>query len=340
VSAVWITGTGAVGPLGMSLLGPNPPEPTGTRERERVRRVPEGLPLKEGFPAGALRWLDACSLWWLSAAKQALSTGDPDPEMAQFVGLGWGSTPPLQSLMDQVRDQGFSAMAPALFPYSVGNAPAAQAGILLKLRGAAVTLSAKEAAGLAAVAEATGYLETGACEACVAGGVDHLDPLLCKVLRPFRRGACVPAGEGAYALRLERRDAAPHTALARIAACAGCSAPCAPHRFPEGTGFLNRTLEDLLGRAGWTGGEVDLCLLPQDTPDLREASALAASRWLPGARPLEFQRSLGACGASWAGAAALAARDLASGRAHRAVLVALATGGCSWGLALEAARAQ
>lgn len=340
MSAIWITGTGAVGPLGMNLLGPTPLQPLGAREEKCARRVPEGLPLKEGFPAGALRWLDACSLCWLSAAKQALDGGEPDPETAQFVGLGWGSTPPVQSLMDQVREQGFSTMAPALFPYSVGNAPAAQAGILLKLRGAAVTLCAKEAAGLAAVVEATGYLEAGACETCVAGGVDHLDPLLRKVLRPFRRGACVPAGEGAYALRLERRDLAPDTALARIAACAGCSAPCAPHRFPEGTELLDRTLENLLGRAAWRGGDVDLCVLPEDTPGLREASALAAARCLPGARPLEFQRALGACGASWAGATALAVLDLASGRSRRAVLVALATGGCSWGLALEAARAQ
>jgi hypothetical protein len=242
--------------------------------------------------------------------------------------------------MDQVREQGFAAMAPALFPYSVGNAPAAQVGILLKLQGAAVTLCAKEAAGLAAVAEATGHLETGACETCVAGGVDHLDPLLRKVLRPFRRGAGVPAGEGSYALRLERREVAPESALARISAYIGCSVPCAPHRFPEGTGLLERTLEDLLKRAGWSAGDVDIRALPEDTPALREASAIAAAGHLPGARPLGFQRDLGACGASWAGAAALASRELASGRSRRAVLVALATGGCSWGLALEAVHAQ
>ena len=340
MSAIWITGAGAVGPLGMNLSETALPEPCESGGDEPFRRVPEGLPLKEGFPAGALRWLDTCSLWWLGAAKQALSSGGASVETAQFVGLGWGSTPPVQSLIDQVREQGFSTMAPALFPYSVGNAPAAQAGILLKLRGAAVTLCAKEAAGLAAVAEASGYMEAGACETCVAGGVDHLDPLLRKMLRPYRRGVGVPAGEGAYALRLERCDAIPETALARIAACTGRSVPCAPHRFPEGTGLLDRTLEDLLRRAGWTADAVDLCVLPADTPALREASALAAARSLPGARTVDFQRVLGACGASWAGAAALAARNLASGRSHRAVLVALATGGCSWGLALEAARAQ
>jgi 3-oxoacyl-(acyl-carrier-protein) synthase len=302
--------------------------------------VPEGLPLKEGFPPGALRWLDACSLWWLSASKQALGGGQINPETAQVVGLGWGSTPPVQSLIEQVRGNGFSAMAPALFPYSVGNAPAAQAGILLKLRGAAVTLCAKEASGLAAVTEASAHMEAGLFKACVAGGVDHLDPYLRGVLRPFRRGAGVPAGEGAYALMLERREDAPEIALARIAAWTGRSVACVPRRFPDGTGLLDQTLEDLLRQTGWAANDVDFCVLPQDTPALRQASALAAARSVPRAKPLAFQPALGACGASWAGAAALAAREVASGRSRRAVLVALATGGCSWGLALEKPNAQ
>ena len=85
---------------------------------------------------------------------------------------------------------------------------------------------------------------------------------------------------------------------------------------------------------------MDLCVLPADTPALREASACAAAQCLPAAKPLEFHQALGACGASWAGAVALAARELASRQSCRVVLVALATGGCSWGLALESLRAQ
>ncbi len=335
MSGIWITGAGAVGPLGMGF-----PQTIEGSAPAPFRSVPEDLPLKEGFPAGSLRWLDRSSLWWLNAARQALEGGDRSRETAQAVGLGWGSTPPVVSLIEQVRDHGFSAMTPALFPYSVGNAPAAQAGILLKLRGAAVTLCAKEGAGLAALVEASRLLDAGLSEECVAGGVDQLDPFLRKVLRPLRRGAGMPAGEGAYALGLERSEAAPANALARIAGWSARSVPCAPHRFPEGSELLERTLEDLLRRPGWDGGEADLCVLPADTPALREASARSASRRLRAARPLEFQRALGACGASWAGAAALAARDLASGRSRRAVLVALATGGCAWGLALEAAHAQ
>lgn len=335
MSGIWITGAGAVGPLGLGL-----PESVKCAAPEPFRSVQEGLPLKEGFPAGSLRWQDACSLWWLSAARQALVGGESNPDTGQVVGLGWGSTPPVASLIEQVRDHGFSAMTPALFPYSVGNAPAAQAGILLKLRGAAVTLCAKEAAGLAAVVEASRSLDSGLFEACVAGGVDQLDPFLRKVLRPLRRGAGVPAGEGAYALRLERSETAPENALARIAGWSGRSVPCVPHRFPEGAGLMDRTLEDLLRRTEWDGGQVDLCVLPADTPAVREASAWVAAKYLPAAEPLEFQQALGACGASWAGGVALAAQEIATGRSRRAVLVALATGGCAWGLALEAAHAQ
>lgn len=335
MTGLWITGAGAVGPLGLGL-----PASVELAEPVLFRCVPEGLPLKEGFPAGSLRWQDACSLWWLNAAKQALGGGASNPDTGQVVGLGWGSTPPVLSLIEQVRANGFSSMTPALFPYSVGNAPAAQAGILLKLRGAAVTLCAKEAAGLAAVVEASRYLDAGLLETCVAGGVDHLDPFLKRVLRPFRRGAGVPAGEGAYALMLERSEGVPEKALARVAGWAARSASCLPHRFPDGTGLLSKTLESLLGRTGWGGREVDLCVLPTDTPGLREASAGAAAQCLPAAKPLEFQQALGACGASWAGAVALAALELASRRSRRAILVALAAGGCSWGLALETPDAQ
>ena len=335
MSGIWITGTGAVGPMGRGF-----PESIQRAPPGSFCGVPEGLPLKEGFPSGGLRWLDCSSLWWLNAAKQALEGGDRSRETAQVVGLGWGSTPPVLSLIEQVRDHGFSAMTPALFPYSVGNAPAAQAGILLKLRGAAVTLCAKEAAGLAAVVEASRLLDAGLFEACVAGGVDQLDPFLRKVLRPFRRGAGMPAGEGAYALMLERSETAPEKALAHIVGWSARSTSCVPHRFPEGTRLLTDTVDALLDRAGWDGRDVDLCVLPADTPGLREVSACTTAMRLPAAKPLAFQRALGACGASWAGAAALAARELASGRSRRAVLVALATGGCAWGLALEASHVQ
>ncbi len=302
--------------------------------------MPGGLPLKEGFPPSAMRWLDATSLWWLNAARQAAGPGGTGPGGALVVGLGWGSNPPVIALLEQSHREGFASMAPAHFPYSVGNAPAAQAGILLGMKGAAFTLCAKEAAGLAAVVEACRYLRAGLFEKCVAGGVDQADPFLRRVVGALRRGDGMAAGEGAYALRIDRAQCPPEGTLARVAGWAACSAPALPHRFPEAEPLLRRTLAKLLNRAGWEASSVDLAALPQDSPDLRDASAGLMRAELGNARPFDFQPALGACGASWAGAAGLAATALARGVARRAALVAFASGGCAWGLALEALRAE
>ena len=335
MTALWITGTGAVGPCGLGL-----PEDGSGESARGHRLVPEGLPLKEGFPAAAMRWQDASSLWWINAARQALGAEGACPETGQVVGLGWGSNPPVMALAEQAHRHGFSAMAPSHFPYSVGNAPSAQAGILLHMRGPAVTLCAKESAGLAALAEGARCLSAGLCSELVAGGVDHLDPFLQQILRPLRRGSGVPAGEGAYALKLQCAREAPARAQARVAAWTGLSAPAPPHLFPEASPILGRTLDSLLARAGWEGASVDLAVLPEDTPVLKAASDGLRSSRLPAAAPFSFQRLLGACGASWAGAAGLVSRRLASGSARRAVLLALATGGACWAVALEAPRAQ
>lgn len=335
MSALFVTGVGAVGPCGLGL-----PDSFGGPAAGRFRSVPDGLPLKEGFPPSAMRWLDASSLWWLNAARQAAGPGGTGPEDALVVGLGWGSNPPVMTLLEQSYREGFASMAPAHFPYSVGNAPAAQAGILLGMKGAAVTLCAKEAAGLAALVEACRYLRAGLFERCVAGGVDQADPFLRRVVGALRRGDGMAAGEGGYALRLDRAENPPEGTLARVAGWAACSAPAVPHRFPEAEPLLRRTLAKLLDRAGWKASSVDLAALPHDTPALREAAAELMRSELENARALDFQPSLGACGASWAGAAGFAATALARGDARRAALVAFASGGCAWGLALEALRAE
>jgi hypothetical protein len=304
------------------------------------RRVPQGLPLGDGFPASGLRWLDASSLWWLNAARQAAGESGPVVDGAMVVGLGWGSNPPVIALIEQVYNEGFSAMAPAQFPFSVGNAPAAQAGILLGMKGAALTLCAKEAAGLAALVEAGRCMESGLFRTCIAGAVDSTDPFLLRLVGALRRGSGAPAGEGAYALRLDLAEAPPDDALARVACWASRSVPCPPHLFPEADPIVGQVLDRLLDRARWEAGSVDLAALPGDTGPLRSASAALLQARLPRAAPLPFQPTLGACGASWAGAAAVASRQIAHGKARRAVLVGLATGGCAWGLALESVRAQ
>jgi hypothetical protein len=334
VSGIWIAGAGAVGPDGLGLEAKR-------LRAAAVRKVPEGLPLKEGFPLAATRWLDPASLWWLNAVRQALA-GRPemDAGQAQVVGLGWGPTYPLTELLQKVRDEGFSAMNPALFPFSVGNAPAGQAGILLGLRGPTLTLHAKEAAGLAAVVEGCRLLGGGLADRCVAGGVDHLEPFLHRVIGPLRGKGALPPGEGAYAVALERREGVPQDGGVRVAAWCSHSAAALPHRWPEPEALFDTLLGSLCARSGWETESVGLAALSSENAWLRKAHASLLRRRMPRAETLPFQERLGCCGAAWAGATALACKALQERRASRAVLLALATGGAGWGLALEACGAQ
>jgi hypothetical protein len=338
MSPVWIVGAGAVGPLGLGFPDPLP-EPSPDRA---PRRVPPGMPLKEGFAPQAVRWLDNSSLWWVNACRQALSGLDePGREAtAQVVGLGWGSTPPVEALIRTACTEGFASMNPAQFPYSVGNAPAAQAGLLLKAKGPAVTLTAKEPAGLSALVEACRFLKSGTFGSCLAGGVDEMDPFLWRIVRPLKARRALPSGEGAYALLLKASEVPPERAWARVAAWCSPGEPCVAHRFPEPGDLLGRALGLLLSKTGWSAASVDLAALPGESPALSASSEGFRFARLPSARALEFQGPLGVCGASWAGAAGLAARCVAAGSSRRAVLLAVATGGAGWGVALEGAGAQ
>lgn len=339
MSDLWVTGTGGVGPAGLGLgrgRDDTPPQPDGG-----PRQVRGDLPLKEGLPPAAVRWLDKASLWWVNAARQALAGGrDPGVEVSQVVGLEWGPTLPVMDLLDKVRSEGYSAMNPATFPFSVGNAPAGQAGILLGLKGAAVTLCAKECSGLAAIVEACRLVNGGQAAECVAGGVDQLDPLLLKIITPLRRPGSLPAGEGAYAVRLVSANAPPAGALARVAGWASCGARVPAHRFPPPLPLLERLERRLADRTGWSRDGVDWLALPGDTPQLRQARVAFGRRWTGAASPVPFQENFGACGASWAAAAGTACLAIASGEARRAVLMALATGGAAFALAMEAPGAQ
>jgi hypothetical protein len=261
-------------------------------------------------------------------------------QAAQVAGLGWGPTYPLTELLQKVRGEGFSAMNPALFPFSVGNAPAGQAGILLGLRGPTLTLHGKEAAGLAAVVEGCRLLGGGFADRCVAGGVDHLEPFLHRVIGPLRGKGALPLGEGAYAVALERREEASQNGGVRAAAWCSRSASSLPHRWPEPEALFDTLLGALCARSGWESESVGLAALSSENARLRKAHAPLLRTRMPRAETLPFQERLGCCGAAWAGATALACKALRERRASRAVLLALATGGAGWGLALEACGAQ
>lgn len=242
----------------------------------------------------------------------------------------------MREIESAFHNQGFAAIPPALFPFSVGNAPAGQASILLKLRGGAVTLNAKEAAGLAAAVEACRLVNAGLMSEAVAGGVDHLDPFLLSILKHLRPKGAAPLGEGAYALKITASDEKPGGALCRVAGWSQAGEPSSPHRYPGIAPLLEKMAEEINARFGWDASRADLLFLPGEIPSLEKASADWAGRRCPDGRVVNVQRRLGACGASWAGAACIAAHALSRQEASRALIMAVATGGAAYALALEA----
>ncbi len=337
MSPVWITGTGAVGPMGLGI----PQELDAGAGTPRV--VPPGLDLKSRFARSAVRWLDDASLWWVNAAAQATAGAPPDrlDAMGQFAGQTWGPTQPVIDLERTLYEEGFSAMNPAAFPFSVGNAPAAQASLLVGLGGPSLTLNGKEACGLAAIVEACRYMDAGMMQTCVAGGVDQLAPFLLKVLVPLRGRGSLPSGEGAYALRLESAPEPPDGASARITAWASLARACPPHLYPEDAAeVLDGLLKKAAGASGPKADAFDRVVLPEDTPPLARAAAAWQKERLPRARPVHFQEAFGVCGASWAGAAVYVSQSLANAEQGPVFMAGLSTGGAAYALILEAAGAQ
>ncbi len=339
MSAIWITGTGAVGPLGLGM-----PAKLGGGDGGRAPRlVPGGLDLKSGFARSAVRWLDDASLWWANAAAQATVGTSPDrlAGMGQCAGQTWGPTRPVIELERTLYEEGFSAMNPAAFPFSVGNAPAAQASLLVGLGGPSLTLNGKEACGLAAIVEACRYLEAGVMAACVAGGVDQLAPFLIQVLRALRGRGALPSGEGAYALRLESCPVRPDGALARVTAWASLASSCPPHLYAgDAADTLDALLRKTTGASRRAADAFERVVLPEDTRALSGAVGDWHGARIPRSKRVHFQEALGVCGASWAGATGHVARTLANEGGGPVFMAGLSTGGAACALILEDAVGQ
>ena len=335
---VWITGTGAVGPLGIGI----PSSLQAVRRATEPRHVPAELALKKDFPGAAVRWLDDASLWWAHAVRQAVA-GTPHERRAsigQFSGQTWGPTQPVLDLERTLLDEGFGAMNPAAFPFSVGNAPAAQASLLVHVAGPAITLNGKEACGLTAIVDACRFLDAGLVTSCVAGGADQLAPFLLKLLKPLRGRHALPSGEGAYAVSLESGWDRPAHALARITGWASLSSLSPPHVYPGNpTALFDRLLRRITCMADVEAGVIGRVVLPEDTGQLAAATSAWRKDRLPGARQLHFQQSLGVCGAAWAGAAGSAAQAHGEASEGPTLLLALSTGGAGCGVLMEDARA-
>ncbi|HYX24554.1 MAG TPA: beta-ketoacyl synthase N-terminal-like domain-containing protein [Thermoanaerobaculia bacterium] len=215
----------------------------------------------------------------VAASRMALRcaglTAPEVEEAAVVIATAFGPSAHTEVLLKQILLEGPESASPSLFMESVANAPAAQIAIVLKARGASVTVCQREAGPLLALGLGARELAAGRARRVLAGAVDEMIPLLHALLdrfgaltreevaRPFdRRRSGFLAGEGAAAVVLESEAgvaARGGRSLARVLAWGNGFDPTAP---PSGWGrghrSLARSLRRTLERAGLRPADVDL----------------------------------------------------------------------------------
>ena len=229
-----------------------------------------------------------------------------------------------QQFLDAFFRGGPTAAPALLFDSTVGNSAAGLTGLEFKLRGPNVTVSHKEASGLAALVGAVDLLREGRASALIAGGVDALFETFYKAhdrfkvmsaeaersrrLAPFdAERAGFVMGEGAFAFWVEP-DAAHRTPRGAILGVAASSAAVPVNAWPDRPAPLARTMRLALEDAGVSPGEVDVVYASANATSLDAVEARAIADVFAGASPVvtSVKGALGESGASGSAACAAA----------------------------------
>jgi 3-oxoacyl-[acyl-carrier-protein] synthase II len=276
-----------------------------------------------------LRRLDRTGVYAVAATRLALEDAkvalDPEGEDASGVLLGtWtAGGQSTQQFLDGLFRGGPSGAPALLFDSTVGNSAAGLTGLEFKLRGPNVTLSHKEASGLAAVVGAVDMLREGKASALVAGGVDAVFETFFKAHDRFRVMSPEPAfsprvapfdadragfvmGEGAYHLWLDTRtDDGP--GLGEVLGVSASSAAVPVNAWPDRPEPLVRSMQLAIDDAGLTPDEVDVVYASANATALDAVEAAALATVFRGRQPIvtSIKGAIGEFGA--AGAAACAA---------------------------------
>jgi len=245
---------------------------------------------------------------------------------------GGGST---QQFLDGLFRGGPSGAPALLFDSTVSNSAAGIAGLEHRLRGPNMTVSHKEASGLAAIVTAVDLIREERASSLIAGGADAIFETFYKGhdrfavmsphhgfsahLAPFdaaRDGFVL--GEGAFGLWLERAGSAePRGAHGEILGVAASSAAVPLNAWPDRPETLARTMRLALEDAGLEPDAVDVVYASANaTRALDAVEAQALTTLFGGGRAVvtSVKGALGEFGA--AGSAACAAAFLC-GRAGR-----------------------
>ena len=303
--------------------------------RTRIGAPVAGFDAASWIPPMKLRRMDDTARYAVVVTRQAFedagyplsAEGDDDAGvvLGTFTAGGQATTEYLTAL-----HTGGPIAAPALlFNSTVANAPASLAGLEFKLRGPNVTISQKEASGLAAVATAVDAIRLGRTHAAAAGGVDAIFEIFYRVhdrfavmssaeastfRGPFDRGrGGFVLGEGGYALLLEDEQSARARGSKRYGEILGVGAESTAvsiNSWPASVEPLIHTMESALADAGLDAREVDVVYASANGTALDALEACALQRLFSAVQPVvtTVKGAIGEAGAS--GAAALASAFL------------------------------
>ncbi len=300
-------------------------------------------------PPMKLRRLDRTGVYALAATRLALRDADISlaPEGHDDVGVVLGTWTAggqsTQQFLDALFRSGPTGAPALLFDSTVANSAASLAGLEFKLRGPNVTISQKEASGLAAVVTAVDHLREGRARAIMAGGVDAVyetffkghdrfnvmspRPAFSNANAPFDEGRSgFVMGEGGFVMWLTGEGSAvgtrPHGEILGV----GVSSSAVPvNHWPQGTA-MTRTMRLALQDAGLEAGDVNVVYASANATvalDAREALAIAET--FGPSRPVvtSVKGTLGEFGA--AGAASCAAAFVCGRQGRVPSIAGLAT---------------
>ena len=293
-----------------------------------------------GFDAAAwvppmkARRMDRTGVYAVAATKMALEdagasiAAEGDDDRGVVLGTwsaGGGST---QQFLDALFRKGPSGAPALLFDSTVANAAASLAGLEHRFRGPNLTVSQKEASGLAAVVSAVDLIREGRAAALVTGGADAIfepfykahdrfavmapDAAFSRRLAPFdidRNGFVL--GEGAFCLWIEDAAASRERpgGHGEILGVAAASAAGPINQWPQRPEPLVRTMRFALEDAGLTPDAVDVVYASANaTRSLDAIEALALGELFGDTRTIvtSIKGALGEFGASGAAACAAA----------------------------------
>ena len=292
-------------------------------------------------PAMKMRRMDRTAVYTVAATKLALQDAEVvippegDDDRGVMIGTwtaGGGST---QVFLDALFKQGPSGAPALLFDSTVANSAASVAALEHRLRGPNMTVSQKEASGLAAIVTAVDLLRERRAAALVTGGADAIFETFYKaherfaVMSPQRSASARTApfdacrdgfvlGEGAVGLWVERAgvstDRGGHGEILGVAAA---SATVELNAWPDRPDPLVRSMRLAIEDAGLTPEAVDVVYASANaTRQLDAVEAEALTTLFAGTRTIVTSIK-GAIGESGVSGSAACAAALLCGRAGR-----------------------